>query len=116
MAQRLDEDLLRLSRERNSSAGLVLGHLSSGMTLRIRGRLASSRSHLEELLALYDPISHSSLVDQAGIHPQNNAQSSLGLVLFCMGYPDQALARCGAAIAEARRAGAPAVVGRWLGE
>jgi len=116
VAQRLDEDLLRLSRERNSSAGLVLGHLSSGMTLRIRGRLASSRSHLEELLALYDPISHSSLVDQAGIHPQNNAQSSLGLVLFCMGYPDQALARCGAAIAEARRAGAPAVVGRWLGE
>ena len=26
-AQRLDEDLLRLSRQRNDSAGLVLGHL-----------------------------------------------------------------------------------------
>jgi predicted ATPase len=103
LAHRLAEDLLRLSRQRNNSAGLVLGHLSSGMTLRIRGRLALSRSHLEELLALYDPTSHSSLVDQAGIYPQNNAQSSLAIVLSCLGYPDQALSRCDAAIAEARR-------------
>jgi predicted ATPase/class 3 adenylate cyclase len=101
-AQRLDEDLLRLSSQRNNSAGLVLGHLSSSMTQRMRGRLMSSRSHLEELLALYDPISHSSLVDQAGIHPQNNAQSSLGISLLCLGYAEQALARCNAAIAEAR--------------
>ena len=31
------------------------------------GRFAPSRSHLEEALALYDPISHRSLVHQAGI-------------------------------------------------
>jgi predicted ATPase len=67
------------------------------------GRLASARSHLEELLALYDPILHSSLVDQAGIHPRNNAQSSLAIVLLALGYPDQALSRCDAAISEARR-------------
>ena len=30
---RLDEDLLRLSRQRNDSAGLVLGHFSSGRNL-----------------------------------------------------------------------------------
>ena len=70
LAQRLDEDLLRLSRQRNDSAGLVLGHLSSGRNLMFAGRFASSRSHLEEGLALYDPISHRSLVHQAGIHPQ----------------------------------------------
>jgi len=29
LAQRLDEDLLRLSRQRNDSAGLVFGHTSS---------------------------------------------------------------------------------------
>ena len=69
LAQRLDEDLLRLSRQRNNSAGLVLGHTSSGRTLMFAGRFASSRSHLEEALALYDPISHRSLVHQAGIHP-----------------------------------------------
>jgi hypothetical protein len=76
LALRLDEDLLLLGRQRNNSAGLVLGCLSSGMNLRIRGKLSLARSHLEELLALDDPTLHSSLVNQAGIHPQNNAKSS----------------------------------------
>jgi hypothetical protein len=103
VAERLDTDLLRLSRQRDNSAGLVLGHLASGMTQRIRGRFASSRLHLEKLLVLYNSNAHSSLVDHAGIHPQNNAQSSLAIALSCLGYPDQALSRCEAAIAEARR-------------
>ncbi len=70
LALRLDEDLLRLSRQRNDSAGLVLGHHSSGRNLMLAGRFASSRSHLEDVLALYDPISHRSLVHQAGIPPR----------------------------------------------
>ena len=69
-AQRLDADLLRLSRQRNDSAGLVLGHISSGRNLLHAGMFGPSRSHLEEALALYDPISHRSLIDQTGIHPQ----------------------------------------------
>ena len=71
------------------------------------GRFASSRSHLEEVLALYDPISHRSLVHQAGIHPQVVSQAYLGIVLFCLGFPDQALAQSNAAIAEARRLAHP---------
>jgi len=102
LAQSFDEDLLRLSRRRDDSGGLVLGHLSSGRNLRFAGRFALSRSHLEKVLALYDPNSHRSLVDQIGTHPQNNSQSLLGIVLFCLGFPDQALARTNAAIAEAR--------------
>jgi hypothetical protein len=68
-ASRLDQYLLRLSHQRNDTAGLVLGHLSSGRNLMIVGRLASSRWHLEKGLALYDPISHGSLAHQAGDHP-----------------------------------------------
>ena len=78
LAQRLAEDLLRLSRQRNDTAGLVLGHPSSGRTLMFAGRFASSRSHLEEALALYDPISHRALVHQAGIHAHVNSQAILG--------------------------------------
>jgi predicted ATPase len=107
LALRLDEDLLRLSSQRNDSAGLVLAHFSSGRNLLSAGRFTSSRSHLEEALALYNPISHRSLVHQTGLHPQNNAQSLLGSVLFCLGFPDQALARSNAAIAEARRVAHP---------
>jgi class 3 adenylate cyclase/predicted ATPase len=107
LAQRLAEDLLRLSRRRNDSAGLVLGHLSSSRNLMFGGRFVSSRSHLEEVLALYDPIYHRSLAHQAGFHPQNDSQAILAIVLFCLGYSDQALARSNAAIAEAQRLAHP---------
>jgi class 3 adenylate cyclase/predicted ATPase len=103
LAQRLGEDLLRLSGQRNDPAGLVLGHLSFARTLMLSGRFASSRSHLGEVLALYDPISHRSLVQQVLLDPQVFSQASLGIVLFCLGYPDQALAQSNAAIVEARR-------------
>lgn len=102
-ALHLDEDLLRLSGQRNDSGGLVLGHTSIGRNLMFAGRLRSSRLHLEEVLALSDSTVHPSLVHQAGIHPRVNAQAILGLVLFCLGFPDQALAHGSTAIAEARR-------------
>jgi class 3 adenylate cyclase/predicted ATPase len=104
---RLAEDLLDLSRQRNDIAGLVLGHQSSGGNLMFAGRFALSRSNLEEVLALYDPISHRSLVHQAGIHPHVNSQAFLAIVLFCLAFPDQALAQSNAAIAEARRLAHP---------
>jgi predicted ATPase len=103
LAQRLDEDLLRLSLQRNDSAGLVLGHNASGYKLMYGGKFAASRSHLEAVLALYDPTSHRSLVHQTGTAPQVVAQAYFGIVLFCLGFPEQALARSSAAIAEARR-------------
>jgi predicted ATPase len=37
------------------------------------------------------------------VHPHVNSQAFLALVLFCLGYPDQALALSKAAIEEARR-------------
>jgi class 3 adenylate cyclase/predicted ATPase len=101
VARRLDEDLLRLSRQRNDSAGLVLGHLSSGRNLMLVGRFAPARSHLEAGLALYDPESHRSLVHQAGSHPQVGLQGQLAIALFCLGFPEQALGRSNATIAEA---------------
>jgi predicted ATPase len=115
LALRLDEDLLRLSRQRNDSAGLVLGHTASGRNLIFVARFAPSRSHLEEALALYDPISHWSLVHQAGFHPHVNSQAMFGNVLFCLGFSDQALAQGNAAIAEARRLAHPLSLAVTLG-
>jgi class 3 adenylate cyclase/predicted ATPase len=107
LAQRMDEDLLRLSRQRNDSAGLVLGYFSTGQNLILRGRFALSRSHFEEVLALYDPISHRALVRQAGVQPLVISEAYLGIVLFCLGFPDQALARGSAAVTEAQRLAHP---------
>jgi predicted ATPase len=103
LALRLDEDLLRVSRQRNDSRWLVLSHQSCGTGYGVRGRFALSRSHLEAALSLYDPNSHHSLGPQTGSHPQVVAQAYLGIVLLCLGFPNQALVRANAAIAEARR-------------
>ena len=105
LARRLDEDLLRLSRERNDSAGLVLGHLSSGRDLMLVGRFTLSRSHFEEVIALYDPNSHRSL--SHANYPRVSSRAYSAIVLFCLGYPDQALAQSSAAIAEALRLAYP---------
>jgi class 3 adenylate cyclase/predicted ATPase len=107
LAQRLDDDLLRLSRQRNDAAGMVLGHDCSGRDQLHAGRFASSRSHFEEVLALYDPICHGSLVNQTGSHPHVISQGYLAIALFCLGFPDGALALGNAAVAEARRLAHP---------
>jgi predicted ATPase len=102
LAQRLDEDLRRLSRKRNDAAGLVMAHWSSGRDLMFIGKFASSRSHLEQALAIYDPNTHHLLVEQAGFHFEVVLRAYLAIVLFCLGFPDQALEWHGSAIAEAR--------------
>jgi predicted ATPase len=101
-AQSIAEDMLRLGRQRNNAAGVILGHLSCARCLLYRGEFSQSKSHLEAGRALYDPTSHRSLVDQTGTHPQVYLQGYLAIVLFCLGYPDQAFARSDAAIAESR--------------
>jgi class 3 adenylate cyclase/predicted ATPase len=102
LALRLDEDLLRLTSQRADAAGLILGHLSSGRDLFFVGRFALSRSHLEEALALYDSNSSRWLIEQAGA-----SSAYLGIVLFCAGYPDQAMALSSAALADTRRQAHP---------
>ena len=87
LAQRYDENLLRLGRQRNDPLGLFLGYHSSGRTLFYRGSFASARSHQEEALALYDPISQGSLVAQAGFDPRVGVLGFLALALFCLGFP-----------------------------
>ena len=114
-AQVLAEDFLHLSRRRNDAAGLVMAHYSCGRNLMWVGSFVSSRSHLETVLALYDPNSHHSLVRQTGIHPRLAAQAALGIVLFCLGFPDQALAQSNKAIAEARRLPHPPTLAMTLG-
>jgi predicted ATPase len=106
-AQRLDEDLLRLSRQHNDSNGLVLGHDSSGRNLLLAGRFAAARSHLQEVLALYDPVVHRALVHQTGSHSHVVSKGYLGIALFCLGFPDQALAQSNAGITEALRLAHP---------
>jgi predicted ATPase len=114
LALHLDEDLLRVSRQRNDSRGLVLSHQSCGTGYLLHGRFALSRSFLEQVLSLYDPNSHYSLGHQTGSHPHVVAQGYLGVALLCLGFPDEALAQTNAAIAEARRLAHPPTLASGL--
>jgi class 3 adenylate cyclase len=107
LTQRLAEALLGFGNQRNDPVGLFLGHFSSGQALMLTGRFSLSRSHLEAALRLYDPASHGSLVHQTGTDPLMTAQVYLGIIPFCLGYPEQAMGRINAAIAEARRLAHP---------
>ena len=102
LALRLDEELLRLSRQHNEYAGLVQGHTSAGRELMYMGRFRSSQLHLEEVLALYDPISRHSVIHRIGDDPHVVSLAFLAIVFFCLGFPDQAMVRSTAAIAAAR--------------
>src|SRR5262245_3546534 len=57
-----------------------------------------------------DPASHRSLVHQVGFYPHVNSQMFLRIVLFCLGFPDRALALSNAALAEARTLAHPPTV------
>jgi tetratricopeptide (TPR) repeat protein len=107
LAHRLDEELLRLSRQRGDTGGLILSHLSCGRRLWFLGSFGPSRTHLEEVLTLYDPSSHGSLLHHADVHPRVISRAYLGDVLFCLGYPDQALMHSNAAVDEAWRLAHP---------
>jgi hypothetical protein len=63
--------------------------------------------HLEEAIAAYASISERSLIHKAHVHLHVTSQAFLGNVLFCLGYPEQALAGMSGAIAEARRLAHP---------
>jgi hypothetical protein len=78
LAHRLDKDLLRLSRERNDPAGLVLAHQSLGRNLMFAGRLASSRSHLKETISLCDSDSRQSFCPAGRRPPSGRIASVFG--------------------------------------
>jgi class 3 adenylate cyclase/predicted ATPase len=107
LALQLDKDLLRLSSQRKDSTGLILGHLSTGRNLMLTGQFARSLRHLQNVLALYDPILHSCLIQQTGDAPNVNTRALSGIVLCCLGYPNQALAQSSSAVVESRKLGHP---------
>jgi predicted ATPase len=99
LAHRLDDDLLRLSQQRNDRVGLFIGHIALARDLYAAGQLVSARSHLEAALALCDPASGRA---PGGIHIGVLLHGHYGNVLIALGFLEKALAQINMAIAEAR--------------
>jgi adenylate cyclase len=102
-ARQVGEQALALARQIQAPDFLVLAHSVLGGTLFFCGTLPAAREHLEEGLARYDPARHHALAVQYGDDPGVFCLSYLTIVLWLLGYPDQAQQRSLAAVALARQ-------------
>ena len=100
-------ELLRLAEDRGDAAARVTGHRVVGSALYHLGRLAESRAHLEEGLALYEPGRDRGSALVYALDTRVVCLFWLVHALFAVGYPEQALARLREALAYARELGHP---------
>jgi class 3 adenylate cyclase/tetratricopeptide (TPR) repeat protein len=102
-ARQTAEELLRLGERRNEPAGRMMGHLAMAGQLLMNGDYSSSRSHIERLLDLHDPVLDSALVQQIGTDAHIGGWAWLPTDLILLGYPDQARQQSTRVMLAARR-------------
>ena len=92
-ARELAEHLLTLAQEHHDPALLLQGHRALGDALFRLGELVPARAHLEQGMALYNPQPHRAHALLYGQDPGMGCRGFAALVLWVLGYPDQALQR-----------------------
>src|SRR5262249_11250344 len=90
------------SQDKQDSTLLLAGHSMLGQTLTVLGQFESACRHSEKSFSLYEPERDRHLALTYGEHPAIVAASFHSWALWLLGYPDQALERSEAALAEAR--------------
>ncbi|MDQ3828367.1 MAG: AAA family ATPase, partial [Candidatus Tectomicrobia bacterium] len=93
IARELAEQFLRLAQRHDDPALLMAAHQALGATLSWLGEFIPARAHLEQCIALYDPQQHHPLAIRYGHDPGVVSLAYAAWVLWCLGYPDQALQR-----------------------
>jgi len=89
-ALELGMEFLNMATSENKSGLLVEAHFLLGFTWQFLGNFISARAHSEEGLSLYNSEAHHALAFSFGIDPGVNCLSCGALVLWPLGYPDQA--------------------------
>jgi predicted ATPase/class 3 adenylate cyclase len=98
-AREIDETLLRLAQRAEDPALAVIAHYALGMTSLFLGALPAARLHLEEAIARYAPDQRRALVFRIGQDPGITCRMHAALLLWLLGYPEQAQARLHEALA-----------------
>jgi TOMM system kinase/cyclase fusion protein len=92
-ARELGEQLLSLARPAQDPVLLVEANYALGVTCSWLGEFTRARAHLEQAIVHYDPHQHGSHIALYGQDGGPVCLSRLALVLWYLGYPDQALRR-----------------------
>jgi predicted ATPase len=93
MARELGEQLCTLAERTHNAAFALEAQRALGNCLLFIGEFATSRTHLEQGVALYDPHQHRAHALRYGSDPGIACLSYGGRAWWFLGYPDQALQR-----------------------
>jgi predicted ATPase len=102
VARELGEQCVNLAQHTKDPTQLVEAHRALGNTMYFLGELTSARSHLEQVIALYDPRQDHALAVFYVVDPAVSAGSYDAWTLWFLGYPEQALKKSHGAIVRAQ--------------
>jgi TOMM system kinase/cyclase fusion protein len=113
-AHALGKELLALAQQVQDAVLLLAAHRALGATLFFLGEAASAYKHLAQGLALYDPQQHRAYAFLYGEDGDVVCRSHVSWALWCLGYPDQGLARSHEAVTLAQQRAHPFSLGYAL--
>jgi class 3 adenylate cyclase/tetratricopeptide (TPR) repeat protein len=96
-AQALAEQLVNTAENTDDSVYKVLAHEALGFTLFARGQFAAAHAALERSINLCEDSKATAYLDLSAQDPRVHVRLYDGMVLWLLGYPDQALQICGEA-------------------
>jgi class 3 adenylate cyclase/predicted ATPase len=106
----LATQFLALAEKRRDTGPLMIGHRLMGNSLAYTGRVAESRAHYDQAIALYDPAKHRPLATRFAVDSGVANLAFRSQALWLLGYPEAALADTNHALKEAREIGQAATL------
>jgi len=92
-AHEIGMELLGLAEKAQTSPLILQGNLVLGITLFYLGEFKSAKKHFEQGIEIYKPKEHQELIYIYGDDPGVVCLTYSALVLWMLGYPDQAIKR-----------------------
>jgi predicted ATPase len=96
-AQALAEHLLNAAENVDDAVFKVLAHEALGFTLFAHGKFAAAHAELERSISMCEDNEAAAYLDLSAQDPRVHVRLYDGMVLWLLGYPDQALQICGEA-------------------
>jgi predicted ATPase len=106
---------LAVAQKQGMPVPIMIGHRILAVSLLFTGDFAAARSHLDQAIALYDPVEHRPLTMRFGQDGRVSSFSFRALPLWLLGYPDAAETDIGLAVKEACEIGHAATLMLALG-
>jgi predicted ATPase len=98
----LSIQFLELAERQRATAPLMIGHRLMGVYLGYTGNIALAREHYDQSLALYDAAQHRPLATRFGHDNRVAVLVYRSLALWCLGFPEAAVADAEHALKDAR--------------